>query len=76
MIPVPIAAIADQLTEQARKSGLELKWKNEGAETVAIVDLPDSMIKPDDGGSYIELETLEIKQGKISIGGITHPPDF
>ncbi len=75
MIPIPIAAVADQLTKQARKSGVELKWNNEGADTVAIIDLPDSMIKPDEG-SYIELETLEIKQGKISIGGVTHPPDF
>ncbi len=76
MIPVPIAAFANQITAQAKKSGFDIQWKNEGSDTVAIIDLPDAMIKPNDGGSYIELETLEIVKGRISIGGVTHPPDF
>ncbi len=76
MIPVPIAAVANQITAQAKRSGFDIQWKNEGSDTVAIIDLPDAMIKPNDGGSYIELETLEIVKGRISIGGVTHPPDF
>ena len=76
MIPVPIAAFADQITDQAKNSGLEIQWNTEESESVAIIDLPDAMIKPNDGGSYIELKTFEIGEGGVTISGITHPPDF
>lgn len=76
MIPVPVAAIADQIAIQAKKSGFNLEWSEENGETVAIIDLPEKMIKPNDGGTYIELETLDITNEGISIGGKTHPPNF
>jgi hypothetical protein len=76
MVPVPVAAFADQIAIQAKKSGFNLEWSEENGATVAIIDLPDKMIKPDDGGSYIELKSVQITDKGISISGETHPPNF
>lgn len=75
VIPVPVAAFADQITALARKSGIEIQWDDGESDPVAIVDLPDKLIKPQDG-SYIELESLQIETGRVTVSGKTHPPDF
>lgn len=75
VIPVPVAAFADQVTAIARRSGIEIQWDDGEKDPIAIVDLPDKLIKPQDG-SYIELESLQIETGRVTVSGKTHPPNF
>jgi hypothetical protein len=75
LIPVPVAAFADQVTAIAQKSGIEIEWKDIEGDPVAMIQLPEKLVKSDDG-SYIELETFMTDTGKIAISGRTHPPDF
>lgn len=75
MIPVPLAAFADQITQQTKKSGFDIEWNTEEDDPVAIIHIPDALIKPEAGG-YIELQEIKISEGTFSILGVTHPPDF
>ena len=75
MIPVPLAAIADQIAQQLKSTGIEIEWNTEEDDPVAIVHIPDELIKPETGG-YIELQEINVLKGKFSIQGLTHPPDF
>lgn len=75
MIPVPLAAFADQISDQAKKSGMEIEWNTEEDDPVAIVQLPDALTKPQTGG-YIELQEIKISKGELTLLGLTHPPDF
>lgn len=74
-IPVPLAAFADQISKQAKKSGIEIEWNTEEDDPVAIVQIPDALIKPEVGG-YIELQEVKISKGEVSLRGVSHPPDF
>jgi len=74
-IPVPLAAFADQISEQAKASGFEIEWNTEDDDPVVVVQLPDALIKPQAGG-YIELQEIKISTGQLSLLGLTHPPDF
>lgn len=74
-IPVPVAAFADQISEQLNRSGIEIEWDTEEDDPVAIVQLPDELIKPQ-GGSYIELQQIVVGTQEISLSGVTHDPDF
>ena len=74
-IPLPLAAFADHISTQLAKSGIEIEWNTEEDDPIAIVQLPDSLVKPDAGG-YIELQEIKISNGAVSLLGVTHPPDF
>ena len=74
-IPIPLAIFADQISNQARLSGIEIEWNTEEDDPVAIVQLPDSMVKPG-SGDYIELQEIKIGDGKVSLFGVTHPANF
>ncbi|QEG23249.1 hypothetical protein [Mariniblastus fucicola] len=74
-IPVPLAAFADQISHQLKKSGLDIEWNTEEDDPVAIVQLPDALVKPE-GGSYIEMQEIDIAKGKVSVSGVTHLPDY
>ena len=76
LLPIPVATIAEQISKQAERAGFELDWDEEQGDSVAMINLPDSLIKPNDGGSYIELKNLQVQDGSVAIGGKTHPPDF
>ena len=74
-IPLPLAAFAVQISTQLGKSGIEIEWNTEEDDPIAILQLPDALVKPDSGG-YIELQEIKISTGEVSLLGITHPPDF
>lgn len=74
LIPLPLAAFADALTEHARNSNVEIEWLTEEGDPVAIIDLPDELIRP--GGDLIEVQKLEISKKQLHLAGATHPGDF
>jgi len=74
MVPIPVAVFADQIAEQARKSNLEIEWLTEEGDPVAIVDLPDELIRP--AGNFLEVQLLEISEKEFRLAGATHPEDY
>lgn len=74
MVPIPLAAFSDRITKQARQNDLEIEWVTDEGDPVAIIDLPDSLIRP--GGDYLEIQELQISKDGIRIAGVTHPQDF
>jgi hypothetical protein len=75
MVPIPLAAIADEIARQAAFSELEIEWLTEDGDPVAIVALPESLIRAG-GGDLLEVQKFEIRNQKLHVAGVTHPPDY
>jgi hypothetical protein len=63
-LPFPAENLIDQITEQARRRGLDVTWKRDGDLPVAVI-----AYTPDHRREDIVLEQLQIRQGAIRLSG-------
>lgn len=74
-IPIPVAAVADEIAKQAKNAGIEIEWNTDEEDPIAILDIPESLTKLDDG-SYIELQQIKVAEDAVSLLGVTHLADY
>ncbi len=69
LVPVPIKAIIEQITEQAAQNGVRIEWRRVGEDDVAIVSLIH------EGEDAPQLEAVELSAGLIRVTGSSQPKD-
>ena len=67
LVPVPIKAIIEQVTEQAEENGVRIEWRKVGDDDVAIVSLIH------EGENAPQLEAVELSAGLIRVTGSSQP---
>ncbi|HWA97178.1 MAG TPA: hypothetical protein VG713_01735, partial [Pirellulales bacterium] len=70
-MPLPLSTVVNGLTRLAADLEVPLRWsKSEGSPT-ALITLPSMF---DDDGTQYEVESVEVRDGKLYLAGRTTPP--
>jgi hypothetical protein len=71
-LPMTTQSILNEISDVAAKSGFEVTWYRHNGNPVALVRIEP----PDHSPAPAQLRRLEVKQGWISIGGVSQEPAF
>ncbi len=67
IVPLPIAAIADRVTDHLRKSGMSVTWTEMEGDPVALIRVPDELLTFD--GQTIRIEAIDCQEHQIELIG-------
>jgi hypothetical protein len=71
-LPMTTQSILNEISDVAAKSGFEVSWYRHEGNPVALVRIQ----APDHSPAPAQVRRLEVKQGWISIGGVSQEPVF
>ena len=66
-LPIPVASIADRVSESLRRSGIRVVWTEMEGTPVALLTLPADFVKL--GGSRVELEAIQLLDESLVLTG-------
>lgn len=68
LLPVPLNGILDMLSKAAGRMGLQLRWRYDRGDPVAVI----SIVSPRDGNDgKVRIESLRLAEGEIYLAGTT-----
>jgi hypothetical protein len=67
IIPLPIAAFADRITQHLRKSGIGVVWTQLEHDPVALMTIPEDKLKV--GDQTIQFESILCREGRLELVG-------
>jgi hypothetical protein len=68
-VPVPLTQILERVSDAARRAGVDLSWSQREGDPVALLRVPTRHPEFEDRELY--LESLELKDGKVTVAGRT-----
>jgi hypothetical protein len=75
VLPIPISTFSDEISESLAKQNIQIQWKTEAGDPVALLDLPDKLTVRADGNWY-EIMDVELKENCLRLVGRTNEQDF
>jgi hypothetical protein len=69
LVPIPLKKVLDEVSRQAQQRGLPLRWSQEQADPVALIQLPlrDAALPHRE----IRLESVTLHDGEVVVQGHT-----
>jgi hypothetical protein len=64
VLPVPAEKVLERITQHANRQGLNVSWKREGDQPVAVI-----RYSPHSGRDDVKLEHLQVRKGEIRLAG-------
>lgn len=71
-LPVPLASVMDRVAEAVRRSGLPVEWREQDGDLVALVHVAETQSS---GKRLVQLDSLKLEEGRITLVGHTERPD-
>ncbi len=66
-VPVPLGKFLDQVSDAARRGGLNLRWTQTDGDPLALIRLP--VEHPEFPGHDLRLEAIELGEGSVTVSG-------
>ena len=72
LVPLPLKHITDVAGRAAQKTNIELQWKQNSGDPVALIKIPEQV---EDVQGRLIVENIEVRDGEVYLSGRTVKPD-